>query len=213
MRALISRITTLLIVAGGGAGCGGDSGPGTGPEPVPGTGVLTTLEVTPTTATLFTVAPGNTVALAVVAKDQAGKPMTGGTPTFSSDNSAIAGVSDAGTVTALAAGPAHITVSLTAGGITKTGTISVAAQVASATAGVSAPATSFQPATVDVQTNGTVSWTFGSVPHNVIFSSASAPLIIHEFQGGSASRTFPTNGVYTYRCSIHSGMTGIVRVH
>ena len=87
MRALLSRIATLLIVAVTGAGCGGD---GNGPS-----GVLTTVEVTPATATLFTVAPGNTAALKVVAKDQNGAVMSNaGTPTFSSDDEAVATVGD-----------------------------------------------------------------------------------------------------------------------
>ena len=96
MQTLLSRIATLLIVAATGAGCGGGNGP-----VEPDTPVLTTLEVTPATATLFTVAPGNTAALSVVAKDQDGQAMSGlGSPTFSSDNGAVATVSDAGAVTA-----------------------------------------------------------------------------------------------------------------
>lgn len=63
--------------------------------------VLTTLEVTPATATLFTVAPGNAVTLSVVAKDQDGQAMSGlGSPSFSSDNGTIASVRDNGTITA-----------------------------------------------------------------------------------------------------------------
>jgi plastocyanin len=198
-----------------GAGCGGgsDSSGGTGPTPG-GDAVLTTLAVTPATATAFTVAPGNTVTLTVVAKDQSGKAMTGaGSPTFSSDNAAVATVSDNGIITALTAGTARITASLTAGGVTKTGSSTLTGKVASATAGVTAPATSFQPAIVDVQANGSVSWSFGAVTHNVVFSTAGAPANVQDLQGGSASRTFPTHGSYSYRCLIHSGMTGVVNVH
>src|SRR6266850_3279484 len=101
MQALWSRIATLLIVAGTGAGCGGGDGS------ITGTSVLTTLEVTPATTTLFTVAPANTVTLSVVAKDQNGQTMaSAGTPTFSSDNGAIADVGADGTITAVAAGTA-----------------------------------------------------------------------------------------------------------
>ena len=74
MRTLLSRTATLLIVTGIGAGCGGDGGSGTGPPPDE-TSVLTTIEVTPATATLFTVAPGSTVQLSVVAKNQDGQTM------------------------------------------------------------------------------------------------------------------------------------------
>ncbi len=213
MRAMLSRMATLLIVAETGAACGGDGGSGTGPSPDE-TSVLTTVEVTPATATLFTVAPGNTVTLAVVAKDQDGQTMAGlGSPTFSSDNGAIATVSDAGAITAVSAGSARITASLTAGGVTKTGTSTVTAQVAPASAGVVAPAIAFQPATVDVSAGGTVTWTFASSPHDVSFTTAGAPADVPVLQDGSASRTFPTNGSFSYRCSIHPPMTGVVHVH
>lgn len=210
MRALLSRTATLLIVAGIGVGCGGGDGPGPGP----GESVLTTVEVTPATATLFTVAPGNTVILAVVAKDQDGQTMTGaGSPTFSSDNGAVASVAGDGTVTALAAGTAGITASLTAAGVTKTGTTTVTAQAAPATAAVGTPSLAFSPATVDVSAGGAVTWTIGPITHNVSFTTAGAPADVPDLQDGSAARTFPTNGAFGYRCTIHPQMTGAVRVH
>jgi plastocyanin len=207
MRALLSRIATLLIVAGTGAACGGDGGSG------PGTSVLTTLEVTPATATLFTVAPGNAVTLSVVAKDQDGQTMSGlGSPSFSSDNAAVASVNDVGTITAVAAGTARITASLTAGGVTKTGTTTVTAQVAPASATVVAGTGGFQPATVDVQAGGTVTWTFGSTPNMVTFTTPGAPANIPEQQNASVSRTFPNSGTFHYHCATPQ-MSGDVRVH
>ena len=207
MRALLSRIATLLIVTGTGAACGGDGGPG------PAEPVLTTLEVTPATATLFTVAPGNTATLTVVAKDQNGGTMSGlGSPSFSSDNGAVASVGADGRIAAVAAGTSGITASLTAGGVTRTGTTTVTAQVAPANVTVVAPGSVFQPGTVDVSAGGTVTWTFGSVGHNVTFTTPGAPPDIPEFQDGSASRTFPNNGIFGYQCS-GPQMTGVVRVH
>ena len=208
MRALLSRIATLLIVAGTAAGCGG-SGSGTGP----GGSVLTTVEVTPATATLFTVAPGNTATLSVVGKDQDGLNMAAGSPSFSSDNDAIVGVSSDGTITAAGAGTAHITASLTAGGVTKPGTATVTVQAALTNAGVVTPQLAFSPPTVDVQAGGTVSWTFGSTAHTVTFTTGGSPASIPQLQDGSASRTFPTNGSFSYHCSIHPQMAGVVRVH
>lgn len=207
MRTLLSRIAAVLVVVeAGAAGCGGG---GTGPDAP----VLTTLEVTPAAATLFTVAPGNTVTLAVVAKDQNGQTMAGaGTPSFSSDNAAIAAVGDDGTVTAVGAGTAGITASLTAGGVTTTGTTTVTAQVAPANVTVVAPGSVFQPGTVDVRAGGTVTWTFGSVGHNVAFTTPGAPADIAEFQNGSVSRTFPNHGTFNYQCS-GPQMAGVVQVH
>jgi plastocyanin len=198
----------LLIVAETGVGCGG-SGSGTGP----GGNGLTTLEVTPAIATLYTVAPGNAVTLSVVAKDQDGQVMVGvGSASFSSDNGAIADVSANGTITAVAAGTVRITASLTVDGRTKTATTTVTAQVAPANAGVVAPSLAFQQGTVNVRAGGTVTWTFAAITHNVTFT-AGAPADVPDLQNGSASRTFPDNGSFSYHCSIHPQMTGIVRVH
>jgi len=205
MGAPLSRIAALLIVAATGAGCGSDGGSGLGGS------VLTTLQVTPATAALFTVAPGNAVTLSVVAKDQNGQTMVG-SPSFSSDNGAIADVNNGGTITAVAAGTAQITASLTIDGVTKTGTTTVTAQVAPTNATVVAPATVFQPATVDVRAGGTVTWTFGSTGHQVTFITPGAPADIPEFQNGSVSRTFPNNGTFHYQCA-GPQMSGVVRVH
>src|SRR6267378_4859503 len=160
-------IATAIIAPVVITACGGG---GSGPR------VLTTLEVTPATAALFTVAPGNAVTLSVVAKDQDGQTMAGaGSPSFLSDNGAIARVSVDGTITAVASGTARITASLTVGGVTKTGTTTVTAQVASANAAVGAPALAYEPATVDVQAGGTVTWAFGSIGHSVTFTTTGAP--------------------------------------
>jgi plastocyanin len=207
MRARFSSIATLLIVAEAAVGCGKS---GTGPS------VLTTLEVTPASATLFTVAPGNTASLSVVAKDQNGQTMAGaGSPSFSSDNAAIAGVSMDGIITALGAGTARIAASLTVGGVTKTGTTTVTAQVAPANAEVVAPGLAYQPAIVDVRAGGTVTWTFASIGHSVTFTTAGAPADVPGLANGSASRTFPNNGTFGYGCSCpsHGQMAGFVQVH
>jgi plastocyanin len=208
MRKLLSRMATLLLITQTGAGCG-DGGSGPDQDQV-----LTTLEVSPTTTALYTLAPGNTVALTVVAKDQRGAEMTGvGSPAFSSDNSAVANVSDQGTVTATGVGSAQVTASLTAGGVTATGTTTVSVQVPPATAAVSAPELAFQPKEVDVSAAGVVTWYFGQIHHTVTFTIAGAPADVPELRNGSAARQFPDPGTFTYRCTIHPSMTGTVRVH
>jgi plastocyanin len=210
MRNSSSQYAALLIVVGIGAGCGSDSGPGPGPSDP----VLTTLQVTPATATLFTVAPGNTATLAVSAKDQDSGTMVGlGSPSFSSDNAAIVNVSEAGAITALAAGTAQITASLTAAGVTKTGATTVTARVAPASGSVVAVGSEFSPATLDLQAGGVVRWTFGSTPHDVAFTTGGAPASVPQLHDGSASRTFPTNGSFNYLCRIHPGMRGSIHVH
>ena len=204
MRAQWSGLAAMLIAAGIGSGCG-ESGP---------SNILTSLEVTPTAQTLFTVAPGNMDTLSVVAKDQNGLVMSGvGSPSFSSDNAAVATVTSAGIITAVGPGTAQVTASLTEGGATASAVTIVTVEAAATAAGVEAPAFVFQPKTVDVSAGGNVTWTFGSIHHTVTFTSVGAPADIPEFTDGSASRTFPSSGTYNYRCAIHSAMTGTVRVH
>jgi plastocyanin len=209
LTALTSALTAAALIAAGGCGGGGGDTP-----PGPTSSVLTSVVVTPATATLFTVEPGNTATLSGVAKDQDGQTMSGlGSPSFSSDNGAIATVSDNGTITAVGAGTVHITASLTAGGVTKTGTSTVTARVAPAIATVFAPQFAFQPAAVDLSAGGTMTWTFGPIQHNVTFTTAGAPGNVADLGNGSASRTFPTHGTFSFECTIHQGMTGIVHVH
>jgi plastocyanin len=204
MRAQWSGLAAILIAAGIGSGCG-ESGP---------SNTLTTLEVTPTARTLFTVAPGNMDTLSVVAKDQNGLVMSGvGSPSFSSDNAAVATVNSAGIITAVAAGTAQVTVSLTEDGATASAVTVVTVEAAPAEAAVQAPQLAYQPKTVDVSAGGKVTWTFGAIHHTVTFTSAGSPADIPEFTDGSASRTFSSNGTFNYRCSIHTSMTGTVRVH
>ncbi len=210
MRAYLLRIAAVPAIAAAAGGCGGGDSGGSGPEPL----VLTTVEVTPATTTLFSVSPGNVVTLSAVPKDQNSATMTGlGSPSFSSQNEAVATVANDGTVTAVAAGSTEITASLTAGDVTETGTATVTVQVAPATAGVSTPGFVFQPVSADVSAGGTVTWTFGTIHHDVTFSTAGSPSNIPLVENGSASRTFPDNGVFQYSCSIHPGMAGSVRVH
>ena len=207
MRALRSRTATLLLHIVLATGCGSDSS-----EPTPR--VLTTVEVTPATATLFSAAPGNTLQVTVVAKDQDGATMDDVGPiSFSSTNEAVATVAPDGTIAAAGVGTAQITASLTVDAVTLSDIVTVTVEDAPESASVTAPQFAFQPETVDVSAGGAVTWTFGELPHTVTFISQGAPPSITGLQDGSASRTFPTPGVFEYRCEFHSGMAGAVRVH
>ena len=201
-----SVLPVILILAA--TGCGGGGG-GAGPEDP----VLTTLAVAPGTAALFTVPPANTVSLSVVAKDQNGATMGSGSATFSSSDEAVATVSGSGEVTAAGAGTAQITTSLTVGTVSKTAVTAITVQTAGNHASVTAPQFVFNPETVDVETGGSVTWSIGDVHHNVDFTTAGAPADIGELQNQSATRTFSTGGSFPYRCTIHTSMTGVVRVH
>jgi plastocyanin len=72
----------------------------------------------------------------------------------------------------------------------------------------------FTPATLQVSAGQAVTFSFGSVAHNVFFAAqAGAPANI---PGNNASvsvdRVFATQGTYTYACQIHPQMHGTVVV-
>ncbi len=72
----------------------------------------------------------------------------------------------------------------------------------------------FSPSNVDLIGGGTVTWTFGSVPHNVIFNStAGAPANVPVVSNTEEKRTFNTAGTFPYDCTLHAGMTGTITVH
>jgi plastocyanin len=202
-----SKRITLVLLAAAVTGCGGDNS-----EPTPR--VPTTLEATPASAILFSAAPGNTIQLEVVTKDQDGTPMDEVGPVgFSSSDETVATVGQDGTVAAVGTGTAQITASLSSDDATLSDVVTVTVEDAPATAAVTAPQFAYEPNVVDVSTGGSVTWTFGELPHTVTFITPGAPSGIDGLQDGSASRTFPASGVFEYRCEFHSGMAGTVRVH
>lgn len=72
----------------------------------------------------------------------------------------------------------------------------------------------FSPPEVHLVRGGTVTWTFGSVPHNVIFNQTTgAPANVPVVSSTMESRTFNTDGTFRYDCTLHANMTGTVQVH
>jgi plastocyanin len=84
--------------------------------------------------------------------------------------------------------------------------------VAAATVQAGATTNDFTPARVDLTRNGTVTWTFGALTHNVTFGSSGAPANIGDTSGQTVSRTFPNAGTFNYACTLHAGMSGTVVV-
>jgi hypothetical protein len=119
-----------------GCGCSGSSGPPDSPDPP--ARVFTSLTVTPASAGICTIAPGNTVSVTVSALDQSGQIMTGlGNASFTSSSQSVATVDATGLVTALLQGTTQITASLTANAITRTASsaITVASALTSSVTG------------------------------------------------------------------------------
>jgi plastocyanin len=170
------------------------------------------VEVTPGQVLLFSEAPGNTATLTATATDDEGQVLPGGMRTFGSANIAVATVSDAGVVTAVAPGTTQVTTTITIDGTSASATTTVTVEEVPTETTVRAPAFTFSPGTADVRQGGTVTWTFANIPHAVDFTSSGAPADVPELTNGSASRTFLAGGTFSYRCPIHPQMVGVVRV-
>jgi plastocyanin len=71
----------------------------------------------------------------------------------------------------------------------------------------------FAPNTLEIGVGETVTWVFGPISHDVQFSQLEgAPANIGISVNSNVSRTFTTAGVFPYLCTLHSGMTGTIRV-
>jgi plastocyanin len=72
---------------------------------------------------------------------------------------------------------------------------------------------SFNPSTLDVPVNSTVTWVWssGGVAHNVTFQTGPSS---GDLNSGSFPRTFASTGSFPYVCTIHvaEGMSGVVNV-
>ena len=199
----------LVTVGACGGGSGGPASPGPGP-----TQTLGSITVTPTS---FTLASGGIQKITVTGTDTDGRNIANLTGvTLTSQNPAVADVVSGGDVIGVTAGSTTINVAVSFGGVTKTA--SVAATVtgtppltASVAAGVAA--NTFTPQTVVIARTGSVTWSFGAVEHNVTFGSTSgAPTNILNVANTTVTKTFNTAGNFSYDCTIHAGMTGVVLV-
>lgn len=209
----------LLRVLGAGslalaAACGGGGGDDGGTNP----GAQQTLNEIRPAVTSLNLNAGAQSTITVTAFDTEGGVIANpGTLTFQSANSAVAEVTQLGSVLGISSGTTSINISLTRGGITKTASVTVVVTGSLPTTAAVAAGTAtntFQPQIVAIAANGSVTWSFGAVEHNVTFSGPAPP-------GGNSAgrlsnttftRTFPNAGTYPYDCTLHAGMTGTVFV-
>jgi plastocyanin len=72
----------------------------------------------------------------------------------------------------------------------------------------------FTPNQIDVKAGGTVTFTWAAGPHNVTWTNTPTSVPNSgDKSSGTFPVTFPQAGIYSYQCTIHSGMTGSVTVH
>jgi plastocyanin len=180
----------------------------------PGTPVLTTVRLF---APKGTITVGETVQLTASPKDQNGDPYTA-TVTWNSSSNAVASVSATGLVTGQAVGVATITAA--SGSVSSTPLV---VNVISAggtyplTADVYMPGNIYSPFVTDIARTGVVTFYFPADAdgHNVIYRKGipGVPPDIDILKSTTRTSQFNTVGTFTYDCTVHPGMTGIVVVH
>jgi plastocyanin len=143
----------VLAVAAAAVGCGGG-----GAVPLTGEGPGSNDALASVTITHpdGEVPVGDTIVVAVEARDGAGQPVAGIQPQFTSSDAAVATVDAAGVVRGLKAGAATITVSVTVGSVTKTANYGVAVLAPTAPPPPTATIAAFalNPATVTLAPGG-----------------------------------------------------------
>jgi plastocyanin len=196
----MKRVLIVLMFAGL-TSCGAGDGP-TG-----GGGGIASVRMVAASISLF---PNQTEQLGATALDAAGNPVpNAGAATWRSSNTAVATVTPAGLVTAVAVGSADV--SATFGSVS--GTTRVAVGLPPLAVTVSMPGLSFSPFKSFLRVTGTVTFEFPQLPHNVIFAQKQgAPADIQTTANVRIGRTFNTVGLFAYDCTLHPGMSGEVEV-
>lgn len=180
---------------------------------------FSTVAVTPADAVIFAFAVWPH--MHQIATHRRGDPVTGPVKVSwsSSDPSSVAVDASTGTITGVANGTAEIEATVTAEGVTHTGSSMVTVVDPSAAGAVTATtAAKFTPQLITVARAGsaaTVTWTFQSVAHTVTWDSQPAGASVADIpatSGASVARDFTVPGEYEFHCTIHSGMSGSVLV-
>lgn len=181
-----------------------------------GAGVLATLAVN---AQDRTIELGSVTQATVEGLDGQGNPVALGNRavTWTTSNPTIARISPSGVATGIGVGFVDLQVSVQDGAVPKTASVRLIVQgIAGAplTSRVDMAPQSFIPFETVIRQNGTVSFVFPTLAHNVIWDRrlSGAPADINTTSDATVTRTFPTVGVFDYVCTLHPGMEGRIIV-
>ncbi|WP_411280591.1 Ig-like domain-containing protein [Gemmatimonas sp.] len=181
-----------------------------------GAGVLATIVVS---AQDRTIPLGQLTQASISGRDAVGGTVALGTRvvTWSTGNSSIATVTSAGVVTGVGVGTVSLQASVADGAVPKTGSVQLTVNSipnAPISADVVMPGLTFSPVETVVKQGGTVRFIFPALAHNVIWDPrlAGSPTDINTTSNVTVSRTFPSVGVFPFKCTLHPGMDGTVIV-
>lgn len=75
------------------------------------------------------------------------------------------------------------------------------------------PGLAYNPTSLTVAPGTSVTFNFnGSIGHSVTFSTSGAPADIPVTSNATVTRVFPTTGTFSYHCTVHPNMTGVIVV-
>lgn len=205
-----SLLMSLALVAT--VACDGDDGTTT-PPPPPAAQTLASISLATST---FALTAGQSATLVPQALDASGAVISGVTGfTFTSSEPTVAEVQSSGAVLAVGAGAAVVTVSVTRDGVTATAPadFTVTGTLPSAVTVVAGNASNdFTPPSVAVALDAAVTFSFGARVHNVTHGTTGAPANIPNTSNANVIQNFATAGDFTYDCTLHPGMQGMVIV-
>ena len=181
-----------------------------------GAGVLATVVVNAQDRTILL---GQLTQATVSGRDAQGGTVALGTRvvTWSTSNASIATITSAGVVTGVGVGTVGLQAAVADGAAPKTASVQLTVNSipnAPTSADVVMPGLTFSPVETIVKQGGTVRFVFPALAHNVIWDPrlAGSPADINITSSVSVARTFPTVGVFQYKCTLHPGMDGTVIV-
>jgi plastocyanin len=166
-----------------------------------------------------TIELGSITQATVSGRDAQGSPIALGNRavTWTTSNPSIATITSGGVATGVGVGLVDLQASVADGAVPKTASVQLIVSSipgAPTTARVDMLPQNFLPFETVIRQNGTVSFVFPTLDHNVIWDRrlAGAPTDINTTRNQTVTRTFPTVGVFNYQCTLHPGMEGRIIV-